>query len=131
MSARSFSMAGLIVRILARCIAVLFILILLAFMVPEEGESFFAVERWNDLGPWEFVYPLGFLFGLILILWQDVYGGIISVGCVVAMYIKYSLTGESLGLLLAFGALPGILGIIAWSLTRRYAEALPANRGGV
>ncbi len=131
MNARSFSIAGLIVRILARCIAVLFILILLAFMTPEPGEPFFAAERWSDLDPWTFVYPLGFLFGLILILWKDVYGGIISVGCIVAMYIKYSLSGESLGPILAFGVIPGILGIIAWSLTRRYAEALPANRGGV
>ncbi len=130
-SSGSFSVAGLVLRILARCLALLFILILLAFMMPEPGESLFAAERWSDLDPWMFVYPLGFLFGLILILWKDVYGGIISVGCVVAMYIKYSLTGEWLGPILAFGAIPGALGIIAWILTRRYASALPANRGGV
>jgi len=120
MSSRSFSLAGLIVRILARCFAVLFILIILAFMVPEDGGSLFGQWDWGNLDPWTFVYPLGFLFGLILILWKDVYGGIISVACVAAVYIKYSLTGEWLGPILAFGAIPGILAIAAWSLSRSY-----------
>ena len=120
MSSRSFSLAGLIVRILARCVAALFILIILAFMMPEDGGEF--LDQWDrgNLDPWTFVYPLGFLYGVVLLLWKDVHGGIISVGCVVAMYIKYSLTGEWLGPLLAFGAIPGVLGIIAWSLSHTY-----------
>ncbi len=134
MSAPSFSVAGLVLRILARCIAVLFILIVLAFIWPDEGESFFAPGRWTDVDPWMYVYPLGFLFGLLLILWKDVYGGIISVGCIVATYIKFSLAGEWLGPILAFGALPGILAIIAWNLSRSYIPTLPPRqpvRGGV
>jgi len=123
-SSGSYSVAGLIVRILARSTAVLCILALSAFMIPEPGDSFFDGWKLASIDPWMFVFPFGFLFGLLLSLWKDLLGGIIVVGTIAAMYVRFALIGDWLGPAMAFGAIPGVLSLIAWSLTHRHAARL-------
>ena len=125
---RSHSVSGLVVRIMARSMAVLLILILLAFMMPEEGGSFLAQWHPSGLSPWTYVFPLGFLFSLFLVLWKDLLGGILSIACILATYVRFALDGEWLGGVMAFGVLPGVLSIIAWSLTRRHMAAFPGDQ---
>lgn len=122
----SFSVGALVVRILARIAALACILILLVFMVPEDGGSFFGQWDWRHLDVWSIVFPFGYLLGLILILWKDAWGGVISVGCILALYFRFAPEGDSMGLVLSIGVVPGILAIIAWWLSKRHeARALP------
>lgn len=108
----------------ARALSIATTGVLMLFLFGEKFEfSKITGKQWVGL----LFFPLGITVGLVIAWWKEGLGGAINVGSLAAFYLIYGLLlNEKLGQVWPFAvfAIPGVLFLISWMLSRSHTRQL-------
>ena len=118
------NIAQFLFRWTARALSIATTGVLMLFLFGEKFEvSRVTGKQWVGL----LFFPLGITVGLVIAWWKEGLGGAINVGSLAAFYLIYGLLlNEKLGQGWPFAvfAVPGVLFLISWMLSRNRARQL-------